>query len=117
MLDSAHRESRMRIKVLAALLILAVSPLDVNADECVTTQSDLLKLINDVSVATGLRFVVDPRVRAQVTLAGFKDSALDYATLLSVLEVHAFTAFESNGIIYVVPTAIAPDMKIKLGIG
>ena len=107
----------MRVAVFATLAMLIFSPLRSNAHECVTELSDLLELINDVSVATGLKFVVDPRVRAQVTLAGFRDGEVDYATLRSILEVHAFTALESNGVIYVVPTKIAPEMKQKLGIG
>ena len=106
----------MRVVVFATLAMLAFSPFRANAHECVTELSDLLELINDVSVNTGLKFVVDPRVRARVTLAGFQNGEVDYATLRSILEVHAFTALESNGVIYVVPTKIAPEMKQKLGL-
>jgi type II secretory pathway component GspD/PulD (secretin) len=106
----------MRIVVLATLAMLAFSPLRSTAQECVTELSDLLELINDVSVATGQKFVVDPRVRARVTLTGFREGDVDYATLLSILEVHAFTALESNGIVYVVPSKVAPELKQKLGI-
>lgn len=106
----------MRTTVLAAFLVLAFGSLYANAGECVTERSDLLKLINDVSIATGRKFVIDPRVQAGVILAGFKDGEVDYPTLLSVLEVYAFTALEANGIVYVVPVKVAPEMKLKLGI-
>jgi general secretion pathway protein D len=103
---------------IAVLVIACLVSAVANADECVAAESDILKLINDVSSSTGRKFVVDPRVRAQVTLVGFKDGDVTYETLKSILEIHAFTALESNAeqVVYVVPSVIAEKMKGKLGI-
>ena len=107
----------MRIAA-TAILITCLLPLGANADECVASESDILQLINDVSLATGQKFVVDPRVRALVTLVGFNEEDVNYERLKGILELHAFTALESksDGVVYVVPAVIAEKMKVKLGI-
>ena len=86
------------------------------SDGCVTQMPDLVKLINDYSRSSGKKFVLDPRVRARVTLVGINGSDLDYEKLVSILRLHAFTPLEWDGVVYVVPDAVAPDMQKKLGL-
>jgi hypothetical protein len=99
------------------LVACLVSPI-ADADVCVTTQSDLLRLIDGVSERTGLKFVVDPRVRAQVTLAGFQDEDVTFDRLKAILTMHDFAALESpaDQLVYVVPSKVADTIKPKLGI-
>jgi type II secretory pathway component GspD/PulD (secretin) len=106
----------MRCAAISTLLAIALASLPVQADECTTTQSDLVKLIDQVSRTTGQKFVLDPRVRAQVTLSGIETGSLDYPTLRSILAVHGFTALEADGVIYVVHESVAEDMRAKLGV-
>jgi type II secretory pathway component GspD/PulD (secretin) len=51
--------------------------------------------------------VIDPRVRAQVPLAGIDADSLSYDQLLAVLSVHQFAMVNSGGILAVVPDAYA----------
>ena len=63
------------------------------------------KLIAIVAKKTGKKFVLDPRVRADVTLIGQDPSSLSYADLLTVFKVHGFAAVEDGGYVQVVPDA------------
>ena len=107
----------MRIAV-APVLCACLLSWDARADVCVTTENDLVKLINDVSVRTGRKFAVDPRVRAEVTLAGLQAEDITFDQLKGILELHAFTALESpsDQLVYVVPVAVSDHLRVKLGI-
>jgi len=62
-----------------------------------------------VSAATGKNFIIDPRVRAQVTVlsATPMSPAAFYQMFLSILEVHGFTAEPAGDVIKIVPDANA----------
>ncbi|HUQ08959.1 MAG TPA: hypothetical protein VM146_01495 [Steroidobacteraceae bacterium] len=53
------------------------------------------------------QIVIDPRVRAQVPLAGIDAGDLTYDQLLAVLNVHMFSVVNSGGVMAVVPDANA----------
>jgi general secretion pathway protein D len=53
----------------------------------------------------GKRFVLDPRVRANVMLIGSTPSDLTYAEFLTVLEVYGFAAVENGKLVRIVPDA------------
>jgi general secretion pathway protein D len=53
------------------------------------------------------QIVIDPRVRAEVPLAGIDPGDLTYDQLLAVLSVHMFTVVDSGGVMAVVPDASA----------
>lgn len=65
----------------------------------------IASLITDIAKRTGKRFVVDPRVRADVTLIQREAEPLTYAEFLTVLQVHGFAAVEENKLVKVVPDA------------
>jgi general secretion pathway protein D len=71
--------------------------------------ADITQLIEAVSAATGRNFIIDPRVRAQVTwLSGAGTSMTPeqfYQGFLSVLQVHGFIAVPAGNIIKVLPDA------------
>jgi general secretion pathway protein D len=64
-------------------------------------------LIETVSKTTGKKFIVDPRVRADVTIIGQNPSTISYAELLSILAVHGFVVAQSGGYVEVVPDDMA----------
>jgi len=71
--------------------------------------TDITMIAQAVSAATGKNFIIDPRVRAQVTLlsaAPMSPNAF-YQTFLSILEVHGFTAKREGLVIKIVPDANA----------
>jgi general secretion pathway protein D len=61
------------------------------------------RLIATVAKKTGKKFVVDPRVRANVVLAGEEPSEITYAQFLTVLEVYGFIAVDDGGLVRVLP--------------
>jgi general secretion pathway protein D len=75
---------------------------------------DIRELIAKVAKRSGKQFVVDPRVRADVPLAGLDVNAVDYGRLLAILNVHQFVAFESGGVVRVVPDAVSRQLPIPV---
>jgi general secretion pathway protein D len=75
---------------------------------------DIRDLIAKVAKRTGRQFIVDPRVRTDVPLTGLDVNAVDYDRLLAILSVHQFVAFESDGVVRVVPDAISRQLPIPV---
>jgi general secretion pathway protein D len=75
---------------------------------------DMADLIDKVARRTGKQFIIDPRVRAQVPRAGLDYDKVDYGRLLAILTVHQFAAYESNGVVKIVPDAIARQLPIPV---
>jgi len=75
---------------------------------------DISELIQRVAKRTGKQFIMDPRVRAGIPLVGMDAAQVDYARLLAILTVHQYAAYESNGIVKVVPDAISRQLPIPV---
>ena len=67
----------------------------------------ILTLLENVSKKSGKHFIVDPRVTGNAHLVGIDPSKITYVELLSVLQVHGYSAFESNGLVRVTPDNMA----------
>jgi general secretion pathway protein D len=70
--------------------------------------ADIAQIADAVSVATHKTFIVDPRVRAQVTMISSTpvDAATFYETFQSILQVHQFIAVPgAGGTIKIIPDA------------
>jgi len=67
---------------------------------------DIRTLIDTVSKATGINFVVDPRVRGDVTVVSSTPMDRDalYQVFLSVLEVYGYAAVPSGPVVKIVPS-------------
>lgn len=63
-------------------------------------------LVASVAKNTGRKFVLDPRVRAEVTLVGEKPSSVTYDELLTILDTYGFTAVDTGGYVEVIPDAM-----------
>jgi general secretion pathway protein D len=72
------------------------------------------RLISIVAATSGKRFVIDPRVRADVTLVGQDPSSVGYADLLMILQVHGFAAVEGGGYVRVVPDAVVRALPVPV---
>jgi general secretion pathway protein D len=62
-------------------------------------------LIATVAKNTGMRFVLDPRVQAEVTLVGEDPSLVTYDELLTILNTYGFVAVKTGGYVVVKPDA------------
>jgi general secretion pathway protein D len=71
--------------------------------------ADLTQIVEAVSQITGKTFIVDPRVRAQVTILSSTPMSPDafYEAFLSILQVHGFVAVPAGNIIKIIPDANA----------
>lgn len=74
--------------------------------------ADIHSLIQTVSRQSGRNFVVDPRVKARVTVISSTplNSSELYETFLSVLQVHGYAAVPSGDLVKIVP-----DVNAKQG--
>ncbi len=71
--------------------------------------ADIRAFIASVADITGRNFVVDPRVKANVTVISSAPTGADglYDIFLSILKVHGFTAIPSGDVVKIVPDAVA----------
>ena len=74
--------------------------------------ADLGQVIEAVSQVTGKSFIVDPRVRAQVTMLSTApmSPAAFYEAFLAILQVHGFVAVPSGSVIKILPDATARQL-------
>ncbi len=107
---------------LAAALALPVlvSAAEPAAPSCVASPGasdfgiELTDLIDKVAKRTGKQFIVDARVRATIPKTGLDIAQVDYPRLLAILAVHQFGAYESNGVVKVLPDASARQLPIPV---
>jgi general secretion pathway protein D len=105
-----------RVAVLALVVALAWPAVSrAQAEGTITPNykdADLAQIIEAVSAVTGKNFIVDPRVRAQVTMLSSTPMtpAAFYEAFLSILQVHGFVAVASGDVVKIVPDANARQL-------
>jgi general secretion pathway protein D len=95
-------------------LALLAPPLACFAQEAVhqaasIKDADITQIVQAVAAATGKSFILDPRVRAQVTMysSAPMSPAAFYQAFLSILQVYGFIAEPSgNNIVKIIPDAL-----------
>ncbi|RUM94108.1 MAG: type II secretion system protein GspD [Thiothrix sp.] len=103
-----------RLTLVITLCFIVLTPPS-SAEEGATLNlkdADIRVLIDTVSEITGKNFVIDPRVKAKVTIISaqpMQESEL-YQVFLSILQVHGFSAVETGNV-----TKIVPDVNAKQG--
>jgi len=87
-----------------------------NKSSCASNvcEAELSDLIVGVAQRTGKKIIIDPRTRAQISVAGVSTDSVDYPMLLAILNVHQFAAYESGGVVRVVPDANARQLPIPV---
>jgi general secretion pathway protein D len=98
--------------IIPALALLLAMPAAFAQEPTITPNykdADLRQIIEAVSAITGRNFIVDPRVRAQVTMLSAQPMSPDafYAAFLSILEVHGYIAVPSGDLVKILPDANA----------
>ena len=72
-------------------------------------------VIEKYSEIHGTKFVLDPRVKAKVNLVGLSLNELTQTNLMDILLIHSFTAYEKDGVVYVLPRAAADYISSEIG--
>ena len=100
------------VTALALLLLWQTSALAEDRITLNLKDADIRALISTVSKFTGKNFIVDPRVKANVTVVSSKtmSSGEVYQVFLSILQVHGFAAIPTGSIIKIVPEANAKSL-------
>ena len=101
----------------AIWLVISLSVHTIYAETGITLNlkdADIQSFIETVAEITGKNFVIDPRVKAKVTVVSARpmDRAEIYQVFLSVLQVHGFATVEVGEVIKVLP-----DVNAKQGAG
>jgi general secretion pathway protein D len=99
---------KSRISLLLSLLFLLSFSCQLYAADRITLNlkdADIRALISTVSKFTGKNFIVDPRVKAKVTVVSANSMTPKevYQVFLSVLQVHGFAAVPTDSVIKIVP--------------
>ncbi|MCS6947577.1 MAG: type II secretion system secretin GspD [Steroidobacteraceae bacterium] len=83
--------------------------------------ADITQVIEAVSAATGKNIIIDPRVRAQVTMLSTTPMSPEafYEAFQALLQVHGFVAVPSGNVVKVIPdanarTAAANDLPARV---
>lgn len=99
----------MKLHQVAALGLLLTTPAWAMAQESSKASGggdiEMTELIERFAKRSGKQFVIDPRVRAQVPLAGIDANQINYAQLLTILDVHGFAIADIGGLLAVMPDA------------
>ncbi|MFU8896285.1 MAG: type II secretion system secretin GspD [Gammaproteobacteria bacterium] len=106
-----------------ALVMTFAAPIAVAQEATITPNykdADLRQIIEAVSAITGRNFIVDPRVRAQVTMHSAQPMSPDafYAAFHSILDVHGYIAVPAGDLIKILPDANArqtPGLDLPRG--
>lgn len=101
--------------LLAALLCMSAPPLLAQSAARITPNfkdADITQVIEAVGASTGRNIIIDPRVRAQVTMLSSTPMSPDafYEAFLALLSVHGFVAVPSGNVLKIVPDANARQL-------
>jgi type II secretory pathway component GspD/PulD (secretin) len=98
--------------VLGVLMVALGAPVQAQTSEAPVSASvaapggvPIEQVVAAIARKTGKRFLLDPRVRANVLLVGTTASDLTYPEFLTVLEVYGFAAIDSGKLVRIVPDA------------
>ena len=103
----------LQMRLLAALAAWVAGSLALAQGQPTITpnykDADLGQIVEAVSEITGKNFIVDPRVRAQVTMLSHTPMTPDafYQAFLAILQVHGFVAVPAGKVIKIIPDANA----------
>jgi general secretion pathway protein D len=107
--------SPVKILFIALVAISMLLAGQVRAQATITPNykdADLEQVIEAVGAVTGKNFIIDPRVKAQVTMISSTPMSSDafYEAFLSILQVYGYVAVPSGDVIKILPDANARQM-------
>ena len=115
---SAHRSAMLPTWLSAVLLVVAALPLPAQTPAGgarITPNfkdAEITQVIEAVAAATGRSIIVDPRVRAQVTMLSSTPMTPEafYEAFLALLQVYGFVAVPSGDVLKIIPDANSRTM-------
>ncbi|NOR42791.1 MAG: type II secretion system secretin GspD, partial [Gammaproteobacteria bacterium] len=118
LLSFGLRTQRMTKGVVLSVLLSLCVVTQAVADEITLNlkDADIRALISTVSKFTGKNFIIDPRVKAKVTVISANTLSPEevYEVFLSVLQVHGYAAVPTGSVIKIVPAVNAKQGPLPL---
>ncbi len=114
---------RTRTSIVAACALLTIvtpPPTGAQGETSATPREGAVPvetLIEAVAKRTRKTFIVDPRVQGEAVLIGRDPAELDYAELLSVLQVHGFAVVARGNLVRVIPEASVRQQPVAIVVG
>jgi len=111
------------LKVLALVLLLpalaVAAPQQDGAWKINMKKADIRTFIEQVSDITGYSFVVDPRVKGEVTVVSNTEMSSEdiYNLFESVLSIHGYATVKSGSVVKIIPTQGAKQEDLPIGGG
>jgi general secretion pathway protein D len=106
---------KARQSLITLSLLLALSaPVDAKTWKVNLKEADISALVSEVSEITGKNFIVDPRVKGNITVISSKPLTADavYELFLGVLSVNGFAAVPAGNAIKLVPDVNAKQNAV-----
>jgi len=100
--------------LLAALAVVAAPCAGAQGESAASDSVSVERMVAAVAKRTGKKFIIDPRVRADVTVIDQEATNVDYATMLLILRLHGFSTVEQGGYVQVIPDANVRQMPLPL---
>lgn len=119
--DRIPRKVAKPLSFAMVCLTLIIASVVKAADDSMLTlnfrDAELSALIEFVAEETERNFLVDPRVRGRVTLVSGAPVHRDalYEIFLSVLQIYGFVAIENQGVVRILPDALARQASSQVG--
>jgi len=123
---SKHRKKTVTSLLVATLVIVmgGLIPFSQALAQAQTSETftvnlnnaDIHSLIQTVTERTGKNFIVDPRVRASVTVISSEPVDADefYQMFLSILDIHGFAAVPAGSFIKIVPATVGVQSAVPV---
>jgi general secretion pathway protein D len=105
-------------KLILSVALLLLFSAQVAADEITLNlkDADIRALISTVSKFTGKNFIIDPRVKAKITVISSETLTPEevYEVFLSILQVHGYAAVPTGSVIKIVPEVNAKQGPLPM---
>jgi len=112
------RQQKLTQKLVFSVVLSLFISVHAIADEITLNlkDADIRALISTVSKFTGKNFIIDPRVKAKVTVISANTLSTEevYEVFLSVLQVHGYAAVPTGAVIKIVPEVNAKQGPLPL---
>jgi len=116
--SSKHQKKSVVQKFILSVFLALFVSVNAMADEITLNlkDADIRALISTVSKFTGKNFIIDPRVKAKVTVISANTLTPEavYEVFLSVLQVHGYAAVPTGSVIKIVPEVNAKQGPLPL---
>ena len=118
MFDFKYPATRRLTGFVVGALFMLLTSATALADEITLNlkDADIRALISTVSKFTGKNFIIDPRVKAKITVVSSNTMTPEevYEVFLSILQVHGFAAVPTGSVIKIVPAVNAKQGPLPL---